>query len=320
MTSDITLQINASAGDLDYLDLTIPALVETHRAAVREVVVVFETVRPPSTRLLDADKRFPPERHAERTRLAREKVERLRECGLVDRIELNRDDPEGQRILRIVVGWPLRETHEIGGSALMAYARMVTCVETRYVLHADADMLLHQAAGFDWTAAAREALVRHPDAIAAIPRTSPPLADGAAPRRAFRPLEDRGACWANDWFSTRLSLLDRDRLAPHLPLVRGVYRLKTLFWKTIGRRYPRAFEIIMHQALGPRGLRTLVLKDDRAWSLHPVAKDGPWRAMLPGVLAAVGEGRFPDAQRGRGDMLNEAWQGIAGAAGTVPHP
>src|SRR5690606_9716295 len=109
-------------------------------------------------------------------------------------------------------------------------------------------------------------------------------------------------------------LVDRERLAPHLPLMRGPlgweYRLRRL----LDRGYPPGPETLLFRALGPGGQRCLHLADDRAWLLHPTRKDTDFLAALPPLLRLIDASRIPTHQRGYADFRLETWQALLSSA------
>jgi len=58
MFQDINLQINTSPGDISYAAITIPEIVKKHTDISLRLLVV-DCCRPQSTKLVDADKKFP---------------------------------------------------------------------------------------------------------------------------------------------------------------------------------------------------------------------------------------------------------------------
>lgn len=313
MPSEITLQINLSAGDLAYAALTVPRLVRAHpRAAHR--LAVLDICRPQRTRIFDPETRLPEPAFSERARQMRELAHELLAAGWFDElVVLEPNSPRFAELAQRYTARGMTETHDYGGCANMAYWAGIDAPRTRFVLHYDADMCLHHAAGFDWTDEALRVWPAYPRAIFATPRVSPPgfartPADDAPSLHEGRPAQRVRDGWLNDWFSTRCFLLDRERLAPHLPLMRGrlgwEYRLRRL----LNRGYPPGPETLLFRALGARGGLRLNLADERAWLLHPNSKPPAYLALLPELLASVSAGRIPDAQRGRSEIDVSAWQ------------
>lgn len=306
----VTLQINLCAGDARYAELTVPALVRAHPGAAARLAVV-DCCRPQRTRIFDTERRLPEPAFGANLRRVREIAAQFRAAGLFDEVVwLEPGSPLFANLAaRYVRPW-MTETHDYGGCAHMPYWAGLELPRTRHVLHYDADMLLHQAPGFDW---AGEAL-RHwdglPQAVAATPRISPPGFAGADAPSLYegRPAERVAAGWLNDWFSTRCILVDRVRLAPHLPLMRSWAGAAAWLRKLADRGYPVGPELLLHRVLGPKGLRRLNLADERAWLLHPNRKAAEFVALLPRILNSVAAGQVPPAQKGNPDIALDAWQ------------
>lgn len=227
--SDVTLQINVCAGDLAYADVTVPALIAAHRADVADVLIVADACRPQSTPVVHSPSRFPAPAFGVRIAALRRMCERWLAEKIVDRIEWI--EPAAKQIAvlnRRYLGHDTDWTHDHLGHALTAYFAGWDCPRTRYVLHFDADVLLHQAPSFRWLETAIGALARSPRALAASPRIAPPDPDDDAPLFDSRipgngwqsgwPLIRSAHGWSSPWFSTRCHLLDRARLAEQLPL------------------------------------------------------------------------------------------------------
>lgn len=312
--SDITLQINLSPGDIAYAHLTIPKLVEAHRAIVSEVLAVVDCCRPQRTKIVDTELRFPEPAFSERVKRICAITVELKAKGYVDRIFYLRPDSEliptlAQKYLNNLVC----ETHDYGGCALMSYFAALEVPRTRYIVHYDADMLLHQEAGYDWASDAINLIGDFPRAVAASPRISPPFslkgkqidAPSLHEGRAFS--EVRGG-WRNDWFSTRCFLIDKDKLQDYLPVLRGRAALETLAVKYLRRGYPRSPEIMLFRRIGSAGGWRLNLRTEKAWLLHPHTKPPEYLSILPQIQESVEQGRVPEAQRGYADINLLAWQ------------
>ncbi len=213
----------------------------------------------------------------------------------------------------------MTETHDYGGCANMAYWAGIDAPNTRFVVHYDADICLHLADGFDWALEALRVWEQYPHAVFATPRTSPPgfasTPETDAPSlHEGRPFQRVADGWLNDWFSTRCFLVDRERLAPHLPLMRGPLAWEYRLRRFLDRGYPPGPETLLFRALGRRGLKRLNLADERAWILHPNSKPPAFLALLPQLLEKVSEGRIPDRQRGHTEIDIVAWQEFLAAA------
>ncbi|HWL17645.1 MAG TPA: hypothetical protein VNR00_18695 [Opitutus sp.] len=308
-----TLQFNLCAGDVSYALLTVPRLARAHPRAARRVAVV-DLCRPQTTRIFDSFRRLPEPGFGERIAQIRTVAQQLRSDGWIDEIVwLEPGSPLLAGLARRYLAPGLTETHDYGGCANLAYWAGLDAPVTRFVVHYDADMCLHQAPGFEWAEAALALWQRYPEVVMATPRISPPgfavdTENDAPSLHEGRPFHRVADGWLNDWFSTRCFLLDRERLAPHLPLMQGrlgwEYKLRRLW----DRGYPPGPEMLLFRVLGPRGLRRLNLADERAWLLHPNKKTAAYLELLPRLLESVAAGRVPDVQRGQSEIDVPAWQ------------
>jgi hypothetical protein len=227
---DVTLQINLCAGDLAYCEQTVPALIDTHRSDVREVLAVVDCCTPQSTPVLCSPSQFPPREFAARIERLRALCADWQAQGLFDRIEYLESDAERlRRVNKKYCGRATGWSHDHRGHAFSAYFAAWEYTRTRYVLHFDADILLHQETGYSWVRAGVSALGRNSGMLAVSPRIAPPLSGSiinpmvsvSAPGSGWLPtwrLDASPLGWTSDWFSTRCHLLDRERLSRILPL------------------------------------------------------------------------------------------------------
>lgn len=311
--SDLTLQVNLSAGDSAYASLTVPALLAAHPGATERLLVV-DMCKPQRTRIVDPVRRYPEPSFSERQRHVLALAEAWLADRLVDRVVvLGPDNPLISTLSRRYLRPWIRETHDYGGCALMSYLAAFETCRTRWLLHFDADMLVHQSTGFDWVAAAQSAMADTPEVVAAVPRPSPPTLEGPDTPSSEERLRYRThpAGWLNTWFSTRCYLFDLDRLRPCLPLVQGRVYWECMLARLLRRGYPRSPEVMLHRRLAAAGRCRLMLRDQRAWMLHPVKKDARFVAVLPHLLKSVRSGQVPDRQRGLQDLELDHWTALA---------
>lgn len=307
--NDLTLQINLSPGDSAYAALTVPRLLAAH-PDVAERLLIVDLCKPQRTRIVEPERRFPEPAYSNRAAQVEQLAHGWLEAGLIDRVVvLEPGDPLFAQLSRTYLRPWISETHDYGGCALMSYLAAFDLARTRWLIHYDADMLLHQAPDFDWVQAARSALAVGPSIVAAIPRPSPPTRDGldAPSRNEVLPMERHPAGWLSGWFSTRCFLLDLSRLRSHLPLVQGRALVESFAARLLRRGYPRSPEILLYRRFGAAGLRRLTLSDRRAWLLHPTTKNSAFVSALPRLLGEVAAGRCPDRQQGQQDLLLDSW-------------
>lgn len=306
---DFTLQINLSAGDSAYAALTVPALLAAH-PGVAERLLVVDLCKPQKTRIVDPEVRFPEPDYSRRREAIVGLTEGWLRSGAVDRVVyLRPGDPLFLLLSRTYLRSWVTETHDFGGCALMAYLAAFEVCRTRWLIHYDADMLLHQAAGFDWALRAVEVLRDDRAIVAAIPRPSPPpvLGPDAPSENERLAMLAHAEGWQSGWFSTRCFAIDLEALRRCLPLLQGRVLWETIAVRLLRRGYPRSPEILLFRRMAAAGLSRLTLKDRRAWLLHPVSKGPAFVAALPRLQAAIAQGDCPDAQRGQQDLMLDAW-------------
>ncbi|QYM80481.1 hypothetical protein K0B96_07705 [Horticoccus luteus] len=309
---DATLQINLSAGDAAYAELTVPALLAAH-PNVADRLLVVDLCKPQRTGIVDPARRYPEPAFSQRAAHVAALALRWQAEGKVDRVSyLHPNDPLFLKISRTYLRPWVKETHDYGGCALMSYLAAFELCTTRWLLHYDADMLLHQQPGFDWAAEACAAIGDNGSIVAAIPRPSPPpLEEVDAPsfqeRLEMRP---HAAGWLTTWFSTRCYLFDTQALRPLLPLLQGRIFWEVLAAKILQRGYPRSPEIMLFRRMQAARCSRLTLRDRRAWLLHPVQKGPAFVAALPALQKAIAAGQSPNAQRGRQDLDLNLWRNL----------
>ena len=259
---NVTLQFNLSARDIPYARLNIPHIVKMHCATVDEKIAIVDCCRPQRTKFV-----YPPERFSEPGFSQRQEnicaiAEELKKEGYIDKIiYLYSDDPLLKVISRKYLRNIIHETHDSGGCGLMAYLAAFEVVNTRYILHYDADILLYQFPGYDWSVEARYLMDEDPNAIAARPRICPPFIGEKDLRqtvctdegRSFIPVK---SVRSDSWFSTRCFLMDRKKLFDYLPLVQGELLIRTLITKAINKIFP----VISHPIS-----RRQVIEEKRWW-------------------------------------------------------
>ncbi|NMF60427.1 hypothetical protein [Pseudanabaena yagii] len=312
--NDVTLQINLSPGDINYVNLTVPYLVKSHRENVHEVLAVIDCCRPQKTKIVDPDQRFPETEFRKKVEKISSIAEELKSQGYLDRIIYLYPNNSLQSIIsKKYLGNLIRETHDYGGCALMSYLAAFEVINTRYIIHYDADMLLYQAPNYDWSIEAKNIINKYPKAVAASPRISPPFnkyrntvdAPSMHEGRQFSSVEGG---WRNDWFSTRCFLMDVEKLHSYLPLIQGGQIIETLAIKYLNRGYPRSPEIMLFERLSKAGGWRLNLKSQKAWLLHPSTKPSRYIELLPQIINSVQEGKIPEPQQGYADINLAAWE------------
>jgi hypothetical protein len=315
----LTLQITLAAVDLPYAKHIVQALARSHRAACREILLTIDGCKPQKTKQADPDVRCAEPRFTQDVEALRAQAESLVRQGTIDRVVyLAPGDPWLAEITRKYSGRWIPETHDYGGRPITGYWAGVEAARTRYVIHYDGDMFLCQDPGFDWAAYAIPFLDRQPNAVSASPRLTAPYAsripygDSASSHEgvALAPVEGG---WKQFFFSTRVFLIDRQKLERYLPLGRGRALVEQLAVKALRRGFPRSAEKMYWTTVGGAGGYRLVLSTEKAWVLHPPWKPPHYAALVPAILESVAQGRVPDAQLGKTEIQLDAWQAFLNA-------
>ena len=310
---DVTLQVNLSPGDISYAEMTVPALIQAHRASVDATLAVVDCCKPQRTQKIEPERDYPEPEFSRRVERIRAITSDLQAAGYFDQVVYIHP---GDALLRTLAKKYLRNvitgTHDAKGTPILAYLVPFEVASSRYVVHYDADMLLHQDPGYDWIVEATERMRKLPRAVIATPRVSPPFA-------AYRNLPDATSLhegptpefvdggWLVNWFSTRCFLMDRERLALHLPLPQGRLLLELVARRMLNRNYPLSLEIMLCRRIGGEGGRRLDLRSERAWILHPEDKGARFLQLLPAILQAIAAGDIPPEQRGWENVKLPLW-------------
>ena len=188
--------------------------------------------------------------------------------------------------------------------AFYAYFFGVFASSRRHILHTDSDML-YGGGSQSWVAEALETLARRPDVLACNPLPGPPTSDGELrSQRLERDTHERSAFRAHA-LSTRLFLLDTERLAriTPIPLVR-VGGLRALQCFIEGRSRILPAESCISAAMEGNGIWRLDFlgHPPGMWSIHPALRSATFYNTLPDVVRKVEQGEMPEQQRGRHDV------------------
>jgi hypothetical protein len=324
---DVTLQINLSPGDINYANLTVPALVDAHRANVQETLVIVDCCRPQKTRILDPEISFPEPEFNRRVEKICTISEALKSRGYIDRLVfIHPEDPLLPLISKKYLANLIKETetHDFRGAGFMAYLAGLDLPKTRYVLHYDADMLLYQESGYDWATEAIDLMNQFPNVLSTVPRTSPPFNvtqdhPDAPSLQEGRPCMVVKGGWLNDWFNTQCFLMDREKLSHYLPLIQGKTFLQYLVFKYIQLTLPKSPEMMLIRQVGGNGGRRLVMDSKRAWLIHPTSKPSRYIELLPLILKAVYQGCVPASQKGNPNFQLPAWENFLTEGSSLDH-
>jgi hypothetical protein len=316
--NSITLQINLSAGDLQYVDHTVPALVDAHRDSIEECLAIVDCCRPQETRMVDPEEQFPQPEFSEKVERIAEATQALKEDGWIDRIYYLTPDDE----LIPTVQWKYARslvdgTHDFKGCGWASYLAGFEEVNTKYMVHYDADMILYQKNGYSWLNEGIRVLRENSDAIAASPRVAPPFQEetGLPDATSRNDLEsdafseEKEDHWKIYWFSNRCYLVDIERFEHYAPFVRGMYALEVLARRLLGRNYPPSTEMMIHKTVTEpqRGYRA-DLMTEKAFLLHPNEKSEAFNNRVDEIIKRVDRKNVPKRQKGWEDIKIDEWE------------
>ena len=299
MPADASLLINLSAGDATYGYHTVKALAQAHRKAVKDIVIVIDSIKAPYATFYDHSKRYSEPQYSENIRLITEAVYKLKDEGLADKIiELKTGDPAIKKLASQFFKNRLKETHDFRGAPITAYMVGLANCDTKYVVRYDGDIILHQLPGTDWILEGIKSLEVEKDIIAVSPCPSPQ-----------KSIDTAGEKYTDiHWFSTRCLLLNKDLFMQQRPLIDIKYWPELTARRILKRTYPPAFESIITKSLKSKLFKTRYLVQEDAWFIHPEDKGQLFLELLPGIIEQVKAGKFPSVQAGNETVDLPAWE------------
>jgi len=315
MNSDITLQINLSAGDINYADIMVRDLVSKH-TEVKETLLIVDCCKPQRTKSIDPLIKYPEPEYSSKIKKIKNITNKLLQNEIVDNVYLiEQGDPLLKKVAKKYINTLFSETHDAKGTPVLSYLLPLELITTRYMVHYDADMLLYQKEGCFWTLEAIKIMIEYDNAIFATPRVAPPFADLLNKEDATSlhegpiPNPVKGG-WLINWFSTRCFLIDNYKFNKLLPLMDTSIYLELILRKIFQRSFPMATEMLLHKSLGKRGYRRLDLNSEDYWLLHPEEKDEKYISNLTKLLDYISRDEIPDEQRGWENMKSEIWENL----------
>ena len=299
MPADASLLINLSAGDATNGYLTVKALAEAHREAVKDIVIVIDSIKAPYATFYDHAKRYAEPRYSENIRLITEAVYKLKAEGLADKvIELKAGDPSIKKLAAHFFKNRVKQTHDFRGAPITAYMVGLANCDTKYVVRYDGDIILHQLPGTDWILEGIKSLETEKDIIAVSPCPSPQKSIDLAGEK-FTDIH---------WFSTRCLLLNKELFMQQRPLIDIKYWPELTARRILKRTYTPAFESIITKSLKSKLFKTRYLVQEDAWFIHPEDKGQLFLELLPRIIENVKAGKFPTAQAGNETVDLPAWE------------
>jgi hypothetical protein len=311
-TSDCTLSVTVASTDAPFLGLMLPHIGRaSHFPFAR--FQVFADLEPVSATFV----RRPPGSIDE----LRRSLEKLRAEGVIDEvIGVEADSALAREAWKGRLRRRPAHIRDYRGSPIASYLLSLALCPTRYLLHLDADMLVHQPADArSWVQTGIELLEANEDIAAVLPLSGPPHPAGRLHQRVPYTRDPRGFYRFRS-FTSRIFLVDRTRIEGLYPLDPGWpvatppgRMLGNVLHRLRGQSTLPTWELMMERAMRGRGWYRADLMGP-AWSLHPHARGEEFVRLLPRIVADVEAGRFPPEQAGRYNMNFDAWRAWHGAA------
>jgi hypothetical protein len=301
LSNGCTLSIMASRPDVPYMMQTVPHIVRAcHHSCVERVLIV-------DTAPLHKRYRANPNMAS---------LDQLRACcrQLIDQkvidqaIDIDYSPASRKRLCMKHYGRRLRNTHDFRGCPVLGLPFAMERSVGRYLLHFDADVLIHQDPGFDWVARALELMGRHADMMFVAPLAGPPHPSGELKQGTTRYERDPDGFFRFKMFTQRKFLVDRERLKALLPMTPKYtsWRRRWLGLLT-GSSALWTWEYMMDQMLKASNYIRADLSCPQAWTLHTPDHGPAFVAKLPAVIERIEAGSFPPDQAGDYDLRVEKW-------------
>jgi hypothetical protein len=302
----VTLQISLAPSDARHALITLPHQLRQWGSQVDRVLLTTDLKRSWGRYAKEWEKGYDSiARLVARTSSASEKISAIE----VDYSE-DAQRSVAERFLNGEVV-PLRDAH---GGPFYAYLFALYSAPTRYVLHADADMLFGGGSQH-WIEEAVAMLKDEEDVLFSGPFPGPPTegrslsANAAALSQGSQMfgsqctvVNKHGGALSFKHMSTRVYLLDMERFANRVGRIE-------VFLRPPGRMEkrspgPQPLEVCFSGALAKSSLRRLDIlgRDPGMWYLHPPLRSERFYQELPSLVDRVERGEIPAQQRGDYDM------------------
>lgn len=201
---------------------------------------------------------------------------------------------------------PVMPAKDTKGAPIYPYFYGLYSARHDLVFHLDSD-LMFGGGSQTWVREARELLEKREDVLACNPLPGPPMATPTLRGQSASRFKHDSLAFCFPSLSTRLFLLDRERLRDRLlPLeLQGPLRLAShLKARMHGNPPYRAAELMISDAMVRTGLVRVDFlgAEPGLWSLHPPFRSQEFYRALPDLIKRIEAGEVPEAQRGDYDL------------------
>lgn len=296
-----TLSINICLTDLPFLSHTIPHIVKSCRYPFVERMLVIDTA--PMKGRYRNNSSLP--NMIELEKAAQELVNQ----GYIDTVV--KVDYKPKVLISIIkkhLGHSIWETHDFRDAPIYAYLYAYEVAQGDYFLHFDADMLLYQAAGYNWIEAGIEYLKKYPEILTVTPLPGPPDKNLNLKQQEVSYKYDLRGFFTFKEFTARRYLLDRRRFDDCLPLP-----LSYISWKRRLASYltrhsalERWEGMLTNKLLASKYIRADIASP-KAWTLHALEHGTKFLELLPDIITRIEQGDYPAGQTGDYDLQLELW-------------
>jgi hypothetical protein len=201
---------------------------------------------------------------------------------------------------RFLGGAPV-PTKDRRGAPFYAYLFALHAARHDVVLHMDSDMMFGGGSQ-EWVAEAVELLDTRSEVLACNPLPGPPTAGGELVSQQLAPYPYEPPAFQTTGFSTRIFILDRNRLGrtagPLVPArAHGMEFIKAV---VDGNPPYDTTENVVSAAMVRAGLVRVDFlgRGGGMWAVHPLYRSERFYARLPSLIDDIESGRVPDGQRG----------------------
>lgn len=299
-SSQVTLQINVAPTDFPHAVHTLPHQLRSWGAQVHEILFTF-----------DLHRTAHGGRFAEGWEERRVPMQRLLE-DLCDKystariVEVDYAPQAMQDIADLYTGGRDIPAKDTKGAPYYPYLHGLYAARNDLVFHLDSDVMFGGGSQ-TWIAEARMLFDRAPDMLSCSPLPGPPTDDGTLRSKSVPRIAHDSLAFRFDTISSRLCLLDRDRLRERLlplPLLGPIRPLSTMKARLHGNPPFRALELVLGETMRAAGMYRVDFlgAPPGMWSLHPPFRSQKFYEALPRLIEQIESGNVPDAQRGDFDI------------------
>uniref|UniRef100_Q01XK6 Uncharacterized protein n=1 Tax=Solibacter usitatus (strain Ellin6076) TaxID=234267 RepID=Q01XK6_SOLUE len=295
--SDCTFVMLAGPNDAPFLELTFNHLTRTCSYNFHEVIIVADDL---------------PSSSADSTALLtfQTTLERLLSQRTLTRcVFLSDIDRKRRQLARKYFGGSVTKARDHRGVPLFGWAAGIEAAETKYVVHFDSDILLHQAAGSNWINMGIGLAEEDTSALFISPLPGPPTSDGSLHGQDTVPSRDSHGNFRFKTFSSRRFLVSKERLESLLPTPAVHISRKRRALMQLGHGNSiLPWEVSVSRALLESDHYRVHLASPTAWTLHSPDHGPDWVRSLPDTILRIEQGRYPNAQAGHYDLILSAWR------------